>query len=85
MRASDSDSDQKELPPTRTTPGQLEVMKLQKLFRERQEKAMQEHMMKWHAAALAVPANDMAVRTHLHRLGEPVLVLENGRWRDGTG
>jgi U4/U6 small nuclear ribonucleoprotein PRP4 len=33
---------------------------------------MQELMMKWSAAALAVPTNDMAVRTHRRRLGEPV-------------
>ncbi|KAG6743754.1 hypothetical protein POTOM_052455 [Populus tomentosa] len=33
---------------------------------------MQELMMKWSAAALAVPTNDMAVRTHRRRLGEPL-------------
>ncbi|KAJ6778817.1 WD40 REPEAT PROTEIN [Salix koriyanagi] len=37
-------------------------------------------MMKWHAAALAVPTNDMAVRTHLHQL-----VSLYSFWRTGDG
>jgi U4/U6 small nuclear ribonucleoprotein PRP4 len=36
---------------------------------------MQEFMMKKRAAALAVPTNDMAVRTRLRRLGEPITLF----------
>ena len=78
MRTSDSDSDQEELSPTGTTPGSTggyEISEASRLVRERQQKAMQEFMMKKRAAALAVPTNDMAVRTRLRRLGEPITLF----------
>ncbi|XP_010554801.1 PREDICTED: U4/U6 small nuclear ribonucleoprotein PRP4-like protein [Tarenaya hassleriana] len=43
--------------------------------RERQEKAMQELLIKRRAAALAVPTNDKAVRERLRRLGEPMTLF----------
>uniref|UniRef100_A0A6N2NJD3 Uncharacterized protein n=1 Tax=Salix viminalis TaxID=40686 RepID=A0A6N2NJD3_SALVM len=73
MRTSDSDSDQKEIPPTGTTPGSTRE-------KGRRRQCRKEHMMKWHAAALAVPTNDMAVRTHLHQL-----VSLYSFWRTGDG
>ncbi|KAB5551745.1 hypothetical protein DKX38_009056 [Salix brachista] len=78
MRTSDSDSDQEELSPTGTTPGSTggyEISEASRLVRERQQKAMQEFMMKKRAAALAVPTNDMSVRTRLRRLGEPITLF----------
>ncbi|CAK7342686.1 unnamed protein product [Dovyalis caffra] len=78
MRTSDSDSDQEESSPTGTTMGSTggyEVSEASRLVRERQQKAMQDFMMKKRAAALAVPTNDMAVRTRLRRLGEPITLF----------
>ncbi|KAF9679591.1 hypothetical protein SADUNF_Sadunf06G0030700 [Salix dunnii] len=78
MRTSDSDSDQEELSSTGTTPGSTggyEISEASRLVRERQQKAMQEFMMKKRAAALAVPTNDMSVRTRLRRLGEPITLF----------
>ncbi|KAI3933192.1 hypothetical protein MKW98_016518 [Papaver atlanticum] len=43
--------------------------------RERQEKVMQNHLLKRSAYALAVPTNDFAVRARLQRLGEPVTLF----------
>ncbi|MED6146951.1 hypothetical protein PIB30_039550 [Stylosanthes scabra] len=55
--------------------GEYEISEESRLVRERQEKAMQELMMKRRAAALAVPTNDMAVRARLRRLGEPITLF----------
>lgn len=78
VRASDSDSDHDDLGPTRTTSGptgEYEISEESRLVRERQEKAIQELMMKRRAKALAVPTNDMAVRTRLRKLGEPMTLF----------
>ncbi|XP_019452782.1 PREDICTED: U4/U6 small nuclear ribonucleoprotein PRP4-like protein [Lupinus angustifolius] len=55
--------------------GDYEISEESRLVRERQEKAMQELLLKRRAAALAVPTNDMAVRTRLRRLGEPITLF----------
>nr|AFN53638.1 hypothetical protein [Linum usitatissimum] len=52
-----------------------EISEESRLVRERQQKAIQELMMKRRAAALAVPTNDMAVRARLRRLGEPITLF----------
>ncbi|MCL7037519.1 hypothetical protein MKW94_029279 [Papaver nudicaule] len=44
-------------------------------IRERQEKVMQDHLLKRCAYALVVPTNDCAVRARLHRLGEPITLF----------
>ncbi|KAJ7946686.1 Wd40 repeat protein-u4/u6 small nuclear ribonucleoprotein prp4 [Quillaja saponaria] len=77
IRMSDSDSDHDDAVPTRTNQGtgEYEISEESKQVRERQEKAMQELMMKRRAAALAVPTNDMAVRARLRRLGEPITLF----------
>lgn len=78
VRASDSDSDHDDSGPTRTTSGptgEYEISEESRLVRERQEKAIQELMMKRRAKALAVPTNDMAVRTRLRKLGEPMTLF----------
>ncbi|CAN6835873.1 unnamed protein product [Brassica oleracea] len=46
-----------------------------KQVRERQEKAMQELLIKRRAAAIAVPTNDKSVRDRLRRLGEPITLF----------
>lgn len=55
--------------------GEYEISEESRLIRERQERAVQELMMKRRAAALAVPTNDMAVRARLRRLGEPITLF----------
>lgn len=74
--SSDSDSDNDDSG-TRINQGtgQYEISEESRLVRERQEKAMQELMMKRRAAALAVPTNDLAVRARLRRLGEPITLF----------
>lgn len=72
VKISDSDSD---LEDAGRSTGEYEISEESRLVRERQEKAMQELLMKRRAAALAVPTNDMAVRTRLRRLGEPVTLF----------
>lgn len=77
-RASDLDSDHDDSSPTQTASaptGEYEVSEESRLVRERQEKAIQELMMKRRAQALAVPTNDMAVRTRLRKLGEPMTLF----------
>ncbi|XP_027175306.1 U4/U6 small nuclear ribonucleoprotein PRP4-like protein [Coffea eugenioides] len=77
-RGSGSDSDEDEAGPSRGTTGasaEYEISEESRLVRERQEKAMQELLMKRRAAALAVPTNDMAVRARLRRLGEPITLF----------
>ncbi|KAL4384259.1 hypothetical protein GQ457_15G012660 [Hibiscus cannabinus] len=69
----DSDSDHED--DKRATGGEYEISEESRLVRERQEKAMQDLLMKRRAAALAVPTNDMAVRTRLRRLGEPITLF----------
>ncbi|OMO87001.1 hypothetical protein CCACVL1_09333 [Corchorus capsularis] len=73
VKTSDSDSDHED--EGQATAGEYEISEESKLVRERQEKAMQELLMKRRAAALAVPTNDMAVRTRLRRLGEPITLF----------
>ncbi|XWS54497.1 hypothetical protein CRYUN_Cryun10bG0094700 [Craigia yunnanensis] len=73
LKTSDSDSDHED--EGRTTAGEYEISEESRLVRERQEKAMQELLMKRRAAALAVPTNDIAVRTRLRRLGEPITLF----------
>lgn len=77
-RGSGSDSDEDEAGPSRGATGasaEYEISEESRLVRERQEKAMQELLMKRRAAALAVPTNDMAVRARLRRLGEPITLF----------
>lgn len=77
VRTSDSDSDD-DSGPGRSAPGstaEYEISEESRQVRERQEKAMQELMMKRRANALAVPTNDMAVRARLRRLGEPITLF----------
>ncbi|KAG9443429.1 hypothetical protein H6P81_014769 [Aristolochia fimbriata] len=52
-----------------------EISEESKQVRERQEKAVQELLLKRRAYALAVPTNDAAVRTRLRRLGEPMTLF----------
>ncbi|KAI3802756.1 hypothetical protein L1987_30899 [Smallanthus sonchifolius] len=54
---------------------EYEISEESRLFREKQEKAKQDFLMKQRAAALAVPTNDKAVRSRLRRLGEPVTLF----------
>ncbi|CAK9175265.1 unnamed protein product [Ilex paraguariensis] len=75
LKASDSDSDDDETGPNRASAPEYEVSEESRLIKERQEKAMQEFLMKRRAAALAVPTNDMAVRARLRRLGEPITLF----------
>lgn len=77
MRTSDSDSDD-DSDLGRIASGstvEYEISEESRQVRERQEKAMQELMMKRRATALAVPTNDMAVRARLRRLGEPITLF----------
>ncbi|KAK6941770.1 Pre-mRNA processing factor 4 (PRP4)-like [Dillenia turbinata] len=78
VKAIESDSEH-EVAPTRFASGgsaaEYEISEESKLVRERQEKAMQELMMKRRASALAVPTNDMAVRARLRCLGEPKTIF----------
>jgi len=76
VRSSDSDSDNDDSN-TRINQGtgEYEISEESRLVRDRQEKAMQELMMKRRAAALAVPTNDMAVRARLRHLGEPITLF----------
>ncbi|KAK8960810.1 U4/U6 small nuclear ribonucleoprotein PRP4-like protein [Platanthera guangdongensis] len=71
------DSDQESsLPPPRAAPNiDYEVSEESRLARERHEKAVQELLTKRRAFAMAVPTNDVAVRTRLRRLGEPVTLF----------
>jgi U4/U6 small nuclear ribonucleoprotein PRP4 len=55
--------------------GEYEISEESRLARERQEKTMQDLMMRRRAAALAVPTNDMAVRVRLRHLGEPITLF----------
>lgn len=78
MQASDSDSDLEEMGSSRGAGGstqEYEISEESRIVRERQEKALQELLMKRRAAALAVPTNDMAVRARLRRLGEPITLF----------
>lgn len=78
MQESDSDSDLEEMVSGRGAAGstqEYEISEESRIVRERQEKALQELLMKRRAAALAVPTNDMAVRARLRRLGEPITLF----------
>lgn len=72
---SDSDHDESKVPRTTAASAEYEISEESRLIRERQERAMQEFLMKRRAAALAVPTNDMAVRARLRRLGEPITLF----------
>ncbi|KAL0453160.1 UNVERIFIED_CONTAM: U4/U6 small nuclear ribonucleoprotein PRP4-like protein [Sesamum latifolium] len=77
-RTTDSDSDQEESGSNRAAAGstqEYEISEESRQVRERQEKAVQELLMKRRAAALAVPTNDNAVRARLRRLGEPITLF----------
>lgn len=77
-RASTSDSDSDSAGPPRATGvsgAEYEISEESRVVRERQEKAIQELLMKRRASALAVPTNDMAVRARLRRLGEPITLF----------
>ncbi|KAL6584088.1 hypothetical protein OROMI_003377 [Orobanche minor] len=68
-RASDSDSNEEGSGLNRGGAGhEYEISEEIRLARERQEKAVQELLMKRHTAALAVPTNDNAVRARLRSL-----------------
>lgn len=71
---SDSDSGHDDISPmdAASSAPEYEVSEQSRLAKERQEKAIQEHLLKRRASALAVPTNDMAVRARLRRLGEPI-------------
>lgn len=71
---SGSDSEEDDTGPIGST-GEYEISEESRQVRERQEKAMQDLMMKRRAAALAVPTNDKAVRARLRRLGEPMTLF----------
>ncbi|CAN1133676.1 U4/U6 small nuclear ribonucleoprotein PRP4-like protein [Linum perenne] len=71
---SDSEEDDSSLAGTGLAVG-YEISEESRIVRERQQKAIQELMMKRRAAALAVPTNDMAVRARLRRLGEPITLF----------
>ncbi|KAJ8753696.1 hypothetical protein K2173_026372 [Erythroxylum novogranatense] len=71
----DSDQDDETAPVGATSGVGYEISEESRLVRERQQKAMQELLMKRRAAALAVPTNDKAVRARLRRLGEPVTLF----------
>nr|XP_010921905.1 LOW QUALITY PROTEIN: U4/U6 small nuclear ribonucleoprotein PRP4-like protein [Elaeis guineensis] len=70
----DSDSDREGSAP-RPSADDYEVSEESRLARERQEKAVQELLMKRRAYAMAVPTNDSAVRARLRRLGEPITLF----------
>lgn len=72
--ASDSDEDEDDNGLIGST-GEYEISEESRQVRERQEKAIQDLMMKRRAAALAVPTNDKAVRARLRRLGEPMTLF----------
>ncbi|CAA2986637.1 U4 U6 small nuclear ribonucleo PRP4 [Olea europaea subsp. europaea] len=77
-RTSDSDSDEDESGSGHAAAGEsleYEISEESRIVRERQEKAMQELLIKRRAAALAVPTNDGAVRARLRRLGEPITLF----------
>jgi len=76
VKGSDSESDNEDSGRgTRASSVEYEITEESRQVRERQEKAMRDLMMKRRAAALAVPTNDMAVRTRLRRLGEPITLF----------
>ncbi|XP_056692748.1 U4/U6 small nuclear ribonucleoprotein PRP4-like protein isoform X1 [Spinacia oleracea] len=78
VKASDTDSDDDDQDSDMGVEGSsagYEITEESRQVRERQEKAMREFMMKRRAAALAVPTNDMSVRTRLRRLGEPITLF----------
>lgn len=52
-----------------------EVSDAHRQAKERQEKAIQDLLLKRRAFAMAVPTNDSAVRSRLRRLGEPITLF----------
>lgn len=66
-RASDSDSESED--------EHYVISEESRQVRERQEKAMQELLIKRRAAAIAVPTNDKSVRDRLRRLGDPITLF----------
>ncbi|KAJ3678427.1 hypothetical protein LUZ60_002230 [Juncus effusus] len=61
--------------PIPTDEDKYEVSEASKLAKERQEKAIQELLLKRRAYAMAVPTNDASVRSRLRRLGEPITLF----------
>lgn len=61
--------------PTSANADDYEISDESRLARERQEKALQELLLKRRSYAMAVPTNDSAVRSRLRRLGEPVTLF----------
>ncbi|CAI9101816.1 OLC1v1039233C1 [Oldenlandia corymbosa var. corymbosa] len=61
--------------PRPLSPSEFEFSEEIRVAREKHEKAVQDHIMKRRAAALAVPTNDSSVRARLRRLGEPVTLF----------
>lgn len=54
---------------------EYEVSEESRLAQERQEKAVQDFLMKRRAQAMAVPTNDLSVCSRLRKLGEPVTLF----------
>ncbi|WCJ33405.1 U4/U6 small nuclear ribonucleoprotein PRP4-like protein [Euphorbia peplus] len=76
MTDSESDSEEDDSAPTDAgSTVDYVISDTSRLERERQQKAIQDLLMKRRAAALAVPTNDMAVRARLRRLGEPITLF----------
>ncbi|KAL6541233.1 hypothetical protein OROHE_010941 [Orobanche hederae] len=75
-RASDSDSNEEGSGLNWGGAGhEYEISEESRLARERQEKEVQELLMKRHTAVLAVPTNDNVVRARLRSLGEPITLF----------
>ncbi|EEF32299.1 U4/U6 small nuclear ribonucleoprotein Prp4, putative [Ricinus communis] len=72
---SDSDEEYDATITTTATANEYIESETSRQQRERQQKALQDLMMKRRAAALAVPTNDKAVRARLRRLGEPITLF----------
>ncbi|KAF6136537.1 hypothetical protein GIB67_015993 [Kingdonia uniflora] len=72
---SDSDRDDSSHSRAAPSPMEYEISEESRQVRERQEKALQDLLMKRRAFALAVPTNDFAVRARLRRLGEPITLF----------
>ncbi|EFH58038.1 hypothetical protein ARALYDRAFT_483227 [Arabidopsis lyrata subsp. lyrata] len=68
-RAKTSDSD------SESDDEHFEISEESRQVRERQEKALQDLLVKRRAAAMAVPTNDKAVRDRLRRLGQPITLF----------
>jgi len=68
-------SSDEEEPENNDSSPEYEISEESKLFREKQEKAKQDFLLKQRAAALSVPTNDKSVRSRLRRLSEPITLF----------